>query len=398
MISVEEALKIVIHACRDFGSESVKLENCLGKILDEDIVADRDFPPFNRVMMDGIAIAYEAYEKGRKSFKIESVSPAGSPINKLLDNENCIEVMTGAVLPEHSDTVIRYEDLKIKNGNAELLEGLQLQQFQNIHSQGRDHKANSTLIQSGKEVSTSVIAAAASTGYAQLLVKRMPSVLIISTGDELVDINSTPGPHQIRKSNVYQIKSVLSDWGINATIEHLNDDREEIHSKLSKFLESFDVIILCGAVSKGKFDFLPDVLNELGVEKLFHKIAQRPGKPFWFGNTSSCTIFAFPGNPISSFICLQRYFRSWLIACGLKQGDEQLYAILSEDVHFKPSLHYFLPVKLSLNPNGKLIAQPMKPSGSGDLVTLTRANAFIQLPSDREDFAKGDVFEIIPFR
>jgi len=223
--------------------------------------------------------------------------------------------------------------------------------------------------------------------------------MVISTGDELVNITEQPAAHQIRRSNVYRLLTSLSAYNIQADSDHINDEPDEIRSKIAKYLETYDVIILSGGVSKGKFDYLPQILEELNVQKLFHKIKQRPGKPFWFGQfKKQCTIFALPGNPVSSFLCMQRYFSHWLEISQTGRPAAPAYALLDAAVHFKPDLTYFLEVKLSYNNQGQLLATPQKGNGSGDLANLADADGFIELPRGKNDFDKGEVHPVYFYR
>ena len=203
--------------------------------------------------------------------------------------------------------------------------------------------------------------------------------------------------HQIRRSNVFTLVSLLEKLHIPSEKAHITDDKPILKEKIKSFLEEYDVLLFSGAVSKGKFDFLPEVFEELGVEKLFHKVAQRPGKPFWMGKKENCCVFGFPGNPISTFVNCLAYFYPWYYkSTGVQQEEEK--AILAEDVTFKPNLTYFLQVQLSYR-YGHLIATPIKGNGSGDLASLVNTDAFIQLPKTEEvEFKKGEVFPIIEFR
>lgn len=179
---------------------------------------------------------------------------------------------------------------------------------------------------------------------------------------------------------------------------HLTDDFDEIVKRLESEMTHYDLILLSGGVSAGKFDYLPEALSAIGVEKLFHKVKQRPGKPFWFGKKEDKLVFAFPGNPVSSFMCAQQYFKPWLDH-SLKSSETPLpWAELVEDVHFKPDLTYFLEVKIVFHSSGKIKAHPVKGNGSGDLANLADADAFIQLPSGRSDFLKGEIFPFIAYR
>jgi molybdopterin molybdotransferase len=395
MISVQEAQKIVLKNRLDFGSEKIPFIKSVGRVLKEDILADRDFPPFNRVSMDGIALDYTSFKNGERAFFIEGIQPAGSPQISLSNNKNCIEVMTGAVLPANTNVVIRYEDVLIEHGIAKI-QIEEVSYFQNIHEKGKDRKEGDILIQKNKLIAASEIGVLATVGSSKVMVAKQPKVMIISTGDELVGVNETPLDHQIRMSNVYTLVSLLDRLHVSSKTDHISDDKPILKKKIKEYLKEFDVLLFSGAVSKGKFDFLPEVFKELGVEKLFHKVSQRPGKPFWFGQMKTCRLFAFPGNPISTFANCLAYFYPWYFkSLGVNTTEET--AILTENVSFKPNLTYFLQVKLT-HKNGCLLAAPIKGNGSGDLASLVNSDAFIQLPKDKNEYKKGENYPIIRYR
>ena len=410
MISVAHALQTVLNASQDFGVEEVPFIKSVGRTLKEDIAADRDFPPFNRVAMDGITIDYTLFKNGQRRFKIEGIQAAGSKQITLLDPENCIEVMTGAVLPNEANTVIRYEDVTIKNGIASINVD-SINEGQNIHTKGKDGKTGAILIQKNTKISAAEIGVLATVGKSFVKVAKQPKVMIVSTGDELVGVAEIPLEHQIRRSNVFTLVSLLERLNITSETAHIKDDKPVLKSKIKGYLQEYDVLLFSGAVSKGKFDFLPEIFEELAVEKRFHKVAQRPGKPFWFGCSSSISridqgvnvnrnkktiVFGFPGNPISTFVNCLAYFYPWYYkSIGLEISQET--AILGEDVSFKPNLDYFLQVKLK-SENGNLIAIPITGNGSGDLASLVKTDAFIQLLNDKTEFEKGDVFPVIRYR
>ncbi|WP_271407059.1 molybdopterin molybdotransferase MoeA [Tenacibaculum soleae] len=411
MISVQEAKNIILNNTQYFGTEETPFIQSVGRILKEDIVADRDFPPFNRVAMDGIAINYSYFKKGQRSFIIEGIQPAGSEQLSMQKSENCIEVMTGAVLPNNCDTVIRYEDVIINNGIATITIDL-IKDKQNIHTKGSDKKAQEVLITKNTIISSAEIGVLATVGKSTVKVAKQPKVMIISTGDELVEVDKKPLAHQIRRSNVYTLVSLLNELKIPSTTDHITDDKFILKEKIHSYLQQYDVILFSGAVSKGKFDFLPEVLSELGVEKLFHKVTQRPGKPFWFGTRDALNIseqhvyqneknktvvFAFPGNPVSTFVNCLMYFYPWFKkSIGIL--SEEKTAILTEDVNFKPNLTYFLQVKIE-NINGQVFATPIKGNGSGDLASLTKADGFLELPkTTKNEFKKGSVYPIIRYK
>ncbi len=393
-ITVDKAEQIIQSQTKDFGVEAISYENSLDRVLAEDLFADRDLPPFNRSTVDGIAISFDAYKNGSRSFKIKATQAAGETPIFIDGRDECIEIMTGAALDDSVDSVIRYEDIDIAAGAA-TIKNIEIRQGQNIHFRGKDKKQGDIVANAGYIISPALIGLAASIGKTNLLVKRLPRIVAITTGDEMVSASETPTPYQLRRSNGIVIKSVLERYGINAGLLHLRDDIELIKIELARCLSDYDVLLMSGGVSMGKFDYVPQVLDELGVEKLFHKVQQRPGKPFWFGAyESQKLIFAFPGNPVSVFMCLHRYFIPWLEkSLGIK-SQQQEYAVLQNDIYFPYSLQYFVQVKLSTGSNGQLKAQSFDTNGSGDFSNLIYADAFMELPLDRNEFKKGEAYRV----
>ncbi len=390
MITVKEAEQIILSHPMHLGNENVQLADVTGRILDQQMVADRDFPPYDRVTMDGIAIAHDPYADGRRDFRIAGTGAAGAPRMTLSDQDNCIEIMTGAIIPEGADTVIRYEDTEIADSVARILDE-HVNQGKNIHRQGSDKAKGEVLVNAGKKITAAEIGIAATVGLPNLQVLCDPKICLVSTGDELVPVDEQPLAHQIRSSNVHSIASALRSAGYSCDLAHLPDDKEQIKEQLSTILEDYDVIVLSGGVSKGKFDFIPDALTELGVTKHFHKVKQRPGKPFWFGTMDdSSFVFALPGNPVSCLMGTVRYLIPWIRhSQGLPRV--QLYAQLTQDVTFKPDLMYMLHGHTNYRPDGVTEFNPIHGHGSGDLASLTMSNGFIELPRGKEIFQAGEV-------
>jgi len=396
MITTEKALEIILNNTEDPGVEEINFKDSLGRVLKEDILADRDFPPFHRASMDGIAITTDAFNNGKREFVIEGIQAAGSKQLTLKNPENCIEVMTGAMAPENSDAVIPYELVEIEEGVARVNTN-DIQYFQNIHRKGLDRKENDLLITKNTVISAAEIGVLSTVGKTNVKVAKNPKVMIISTGDELVEVDQTPEAYQIRRSNVHTLVALLERIKIDADTIHITDDKPLLKQKIKEILEAYDVLLFSGAVSKGKFDFLPEVLEELDVEKLFHRVRQRPGKPFWFGKKDKTTIFAFPGNPVSTFVSCMKYFYPWVKkSAGVNYTNDQ-YAILAKNFTFKPDLTYFLQVKLE-NKNGQILAHPIAGHGSGDLANLVDNDAFLELPRGNTLFNKGEVFPLISYR
>ncbi|MDN3641268.1 molybdopterin molybdotransferase MoeA [Lutimonas halocynthiae] len=395
-ISVKEAIDFVLNAAESFGTESIEFNKSLGRVLKETVKADREMPPFDRVSMDGIAINFEAFQTGLRSYPIEAIQAAGSEQLSLEHKEHCLEAMTGAMLPQGTDTIIPYELINIENGIAHV-QVEEIKHFQNIHKKGLDRKKDAVLISKDTIITAAEIGVLATVGKTTIEVAKLPKIAIVSTGDELVDVSEIPAAYQIRKSNVHTLAAALRGFELNPDLFHITDDKNKLREKIKSLLENYDVLMFSGAVSKGKFDYLPEILQELAVQKLFHKVKQRPGKPFWFGKKEQTTIFAFPGNPVSTFVSCLKYFIPWLLK-SLELGPEKKdFAVLAEDFYFKPELTYFLQVKIK-NEAGVLSAFPIAGNGSGDLANLTQNDAFMELPSDRTDFKKGEAFPIIKYR
>lgn len=392
MITFQQAYDQVLNAATGFETESVALENAHGRILAEAIHADRDFPPFNRATKDGIAIQFRA---GQKTFKIQEIAAAGMPQKTLKAQESCLEIMTGAIVPENADTIVMYEHIALENGEATLLQPVK--QGQNIHYQGSDEPQDSLLLQPGIKITAAEIGVLASVGKAEIQVKKNPKVALFSTGDELVPITETPALHQIRQSNAHTLKAALSALLIPSTIIHVLDEKNAIKTALKEAIETYDVLVMSGGVSKGKYDFLPEVLEELGVTKYFHRVKQRPGKPFWFGKQEdkATTIFGFPGNPTSTFANFHVYFIPWLYRnWGLPTPEIQVF--LEEDFENTTPLTRFIRAKTTII-DGQLSARLVHGNGSGDLTSLTMANGFVRV-APNEIKKQGEIIPFIPAR
>ena len=393
MKTVAEAEQIINAQTGDFGTETLPFRESIGRILAEDILADRDLPPYDRVTMDGIAIRLAEYETGVSTFRIEGTQAAGdTPID--IDGEgNCIEIMTGAAMPASFDTVVRYEDVEISNGSATILQPVPKGKH-NVHYRGTDKRAGEILVNKGAIIAPAVAGIAASVGKSELLVKKLPRISIVSTGDELVDVAHTPGEWQIRRSNSYMLEAFLRKVGINPILCHVRDNPDEIRNMLEEQLSKTDVLILSGGISMGKFDHLPKILESVGVECLFHKVSQRPGKPFWFGRKKDGpVVFAFPGNPVSACLCMVRYCLPWLHK-SLGGNLIPEYAVLAADIEFKPSLTLFQQVRLHQETDTILWATPNTGNGSGDFANLADSDAFIELPAEKEKFSRGEAYRI----
>lgn len=393
MITVTQADKIIHSQLRNYGVEEVFYETALGRVLAETLYADRDLPPFNRPTVDGIAIDFSAYNNGLRSFKIKATQAAGKDPVAVITKDECIEIMTGAALDDSVDTVIRYEDIDIADGIA-TIKNTEIRQGQNIHLRGKDKRQGDVAAGVNCIITPALTGLAASIGKTAIPVKRLPGIAVITTGDEMVPAEAMPTPYQLRRSNGVMIKTVLKNYKITADVFHLNDDLAQIRNELTRYLSDYDVLLMSGGVSMGKFDLVPQVLEEMSVKKLFHKVQQRPGKPFWFGTSENQKlVFAFPGNPVSVFLCLHRYFIPWLES-SLGIITKPLYAVLETDISFAPALQYFVQVQLRSDTEGRLTAKVLETNGSGDFSHLAETDAFMELPLDKNAFKKGESYKI----
>lgn len=394
MIAFDKALQKVLEHSQDYGNESVELVDSHGRILAETIRADRDFPPFDRSTKDGIAIKFEGVDSNT-TFKISGIAQAGSPQLQLDNAKSCIEVMTGAIVPKNADTVVMYEHTT-KNGEAFTIDE-PVKKGQNIHYQASDVEKGEVLLQPGVKITAAEIGVLATVGKSKVSVKKLPKVAVISTGNELVDVDKSPLPFQIRKSNSYSLVSLLENEKIQGDIHHLLDEPAAIEQTLKNLLKDYDVLLLSGGVSKGEYDFLPEAFDSLGVEKVFHRVMQRPGKPFWFGKHEmyNTTVFSFPGNPVSTFVNYHLYFKPWL---NKTLGTETLlFGVFLNDSYVNHTdLTLFIGVKIKMM-EGKLMANTVSSTGSGDLLALAKADGFVKvLP--KEEIPIGKVVPFIPTR
>jgi len=402
MLSPTEATARVLATTRPLPSETVPLPHAAGRILAETLTADRDFPPFNRVAMDGIALAYATWAGGQTEFEIQHAQYAGAPPRPLLHPQQAVEVMTGAVLPAGTDVVVRYEDILLHDNRASIQIPLPEAPGINIHHQAADRRAGDALLRPGTRLGPAELAVAATVGAAEIAVTRHARLAVVSTGDELVGIHETPLPHQIRRSNAYALQALFTQTGADVSLFHLPDALDELRDGLTKILGAgFDAVVLSGAVSKGRADHLPGLLRELHVTEIFHEVQQRPGKPLWFGaRAGGPVVFGLPGNPVSTFITACRYVRPWLRAVQQPADaadasaalEAPTPAVLTVDISFKPPLTHFVPVRLTVDAVGRRLATPLRVGGSGDLAGLIGATAFLELPPEPAVFPADSVW------
>ncbi|HEX4648112.1 MAG TPA: molybdopterin molybdotransferase MoeA [Steroidobacteraceae bacterium] len=393
MLTPAEADLLIGQHLQCLPIESLPLAQCAGAVLRENIYAERDQPPFDRVAMDGIALDSQTVSAGTRAFRIQGTQAAGEPPLTLAHASACIEVMTGAVLPAGCNCVVPVEELGVADGRASLAPGTHIEPWQNVHRRGSDTRQGTLLLSAGIRLRSPEIAIAASAGMARIRVSSQPMLAVISTGNELVEPGEPVLAHQVRRSNAYAIVSALRQQGFQRVADdHIQDDREELRERLRFHLETHDVLVLSGGVSMGRFDLVPQVLEELGVRTIFHKVAQRPGKPLLFGMApSGAAVFGLPGNPVSTLVCLRRYVLPALFgSLGQPPPPPERIAVGAE-VSVKPPLTFFLPVRLEQDEWGRSWAAPAPTNGSGDFTSLAGTDGFVELPPGPNTYAKGFV-------
>jgi len=376
-----------------FAAREEPLAACVDRVLAEDVAAERDQPPFDRVTMDGIAVMFREWQQGRRTFTVVGTQPAGAPPLLVSAPDQCVEVMTGTVLPIGTDTVIPVERITRTGAAAGIAADATVKANQFVHRRASDRTAGSLVLRAGTRLGPPEIAVLAGAGRASVRVTELPRVAVISTGDELVDAGKPIAAHQIRSTNDRAIEASLARHRLGVvTRARLRDDANALAVAIDRLDTELDALVLSGGVSMGQFDFVPSVLEELGARLVLHRIEQRPGRPMWFGvSARGKPIFALPGNPVSTLVCVTRYLLPALrTAMGFAPTSPELVE-LAAPVDGSPTLTYFVPVTLSSSDRGTVLAQPHLTNTSGDFVALAGTDGFVELAAKRGTYPAGTV-------
>jgi molybdopterin molybdotransferase len=376
--------------------ETRRLSQCMGRVLRQDVVAERDNPPFDRVCMDGIAVHHDVLAGGARNFIVEATQGAGAPPLTLQHPERAIEIMTGAILPAGADVIIPMEQYTLDQGIATLSGPVDGTPFRNVQRRGEDGASGSLMLKTGTLLGAAEIAVAASAGMGHLQVAADPRFMIISTGDELVEPGEPIAEQQVRRSNAYAMIAALRSRGfLQVGNDHIVDDEAKLRERLELHLATHDVLILSGGVSMGKFDFVPKVLSQLGVREIFHRVAQRPGKPMWFGiGPNGQTVFGLPGNPVSTLVCIIRYVVTALtVAAGATRVPQERLA-LNTPITFELPMTLFMPVSVVPDEWGRPWLKPKPTNTSGDYLSLLGTDGFIELPPGPQTYPKEFVADM----
>jgi molybdopterin molybdotransferase len=398
MISVDEAVQIVLKKAKRLPPKKIRLESAQGLCLAEDIKSDSDMPPFNRSAMDGYAvIAKDTVNPPVDLIVIENIR-AGYKPKKKIEEGKAAKIMTGSVVPKGADAVIKVEETLSLDGGTRVRILNKTEKGGHIAKKGEDMSAGKILLRKGTKIRPQEIGILAAVGADTIKVFSVPSIGIISTGDELVEITRKPKPWQIRNTNNHSLAAQARQLVADAEIMGMaNDDKDEIRNLVKKGLKK-NILILSGGVSMGEYDFVGDVLKDFGVKIFFEKVALRPGKPTVFGIKDDKLIFGLPGNPVSTLVTFELFVRP----CIKKMmgftfyENPVLHAELEKEVTVRKKRREYRPAFLR-QAGCKWKVSPIEWHGSGDLFSTTKANCLLIIKESIGRLNIGKSVEVIKF-
>ncbi len=394
MISVEEAVRLLDDAVRPLGRESVGLERALGRVLALEVTADRDFPPTDRSAMDGFAVRASDLTSPATLALVGEVQAGADPGGRRVGPGEACRVFTGAVIPEGADAVVMVERTEEHAGAGTVRIDDTPAKGQHIRKKAQDLRAGTAVLAPGTTIRAAEIAALASVGCVDVPVYARPKVAVLSTGDEIVPPEATPEPHQLRNSNVPMLIAQIRTAGFEATdLGNAPDDRDRLGEKLRAGLEA-ELLLVSGGVSVGDYDLVADELTRAGVETLFHGIAMKPGKPILAGRIEGRLVIGLPGNPLSAFVGFRLFGEPVLrrFAGCRKAWPEPVSVRLDGPIRCRPGRRTY---HLASVRNG--VATPVRSSGSGDVLSIARANALVVTPVDSDGVEAGGNSEALLF-
>ena len=386
MITVEEAFAVVMSGMPRPVPAEMPAAGCAGRVLAEGVLADMDMPPFDRAAMDGFALGGEGPLYG-----LLPAVHAGDPPSGGIGPGEAVPIMTGAPVPGGADRVAMVEHSQVGKGEVEVFPvpgpGA------NICFRGEDIREGDLLLSPGTLLCPRHLGIAAMAGRDRLTVLAGPAAGLVTTGNEVVPPSSRPGPGEVRNANMIIMETLLTGQGFPVSFrEHVGDDRDILLESLRRAIDSSGMLLVAGGVSMGARDYVPGVLEELGVEFGFGSVAQKPGKPLKFGRTpSGVPVFGLPGNPVSVLVCIEEYVLPALRhAWGFSAfGKRDFTGTLSEPVEKGAGRTAFARVRVSGPEGGRVLSIPAT-SGSGDLMSTRDADALAILDSGRTAYATGE--------
>ena len=388
MTTVAEAVQLITAQAKSFGKEKISIDEAYNRVLAQPIIADRDYPPFNRATMDGYAVqAADFLEKGMNSLQVLENLFAGGVATQQVTSGTCIKIMTGAPVPQGADAVIRVEDTR-QEGKTVYFTTTASRAGQNIAKQGEDARKNEILIPQNQWIDAKVMGGMAVTGYAEVLVEKLPKVAIISTGNEVVQVGQEVQSHQIRDSNTYAIRSFFRHYQIQSPVTKLAPDSKTALTEAIQSVLDTNILVLSGGVSKGDADYVPEVLQALGVQQIFHRIQIKPGAPLWFGTLpNGGAVFGLPGNPVSVQVACRLFIEPYLRTCfGTRLREPMLLPFLSQKPK-KAKFDEYFPCKIVTE--GAISGLvPLRNNSSGDIGATLGSDGIALHPHDTEMLIK----------
>jgi molybdopterin molybdotransferase len=384
-LRVADARACVLERVRRIAPvEVVSTLEAAGRVLAEDIPADRDYPPVARSIRDGFAVRSTDQPK---ALRVIGEVRAGESFSNTVGPNEAVEIMTGAPVPQGADAVVMVEHVERNDGRISTDRAIKQGDF--INAAGTEARRGDVVIHGGRRLGFADIAMAATVGRSQLSVYTKPRVAIIATGDEVVGVDETPREFQVRNSNAWSLAvQVASAGGIPNILPVARDTLDATRELIERGRQS-DLLLLSGGVSAGKYDVVETVLADLGAEFFFDRVAIQPGQPLVFGRCRETFFFGLPGNPASTMVTFEVFARAALERLAGVDDPEfrVVYGRLTAPFRHKPGLTRFLPALLG---NGTGALTPLPWHGSSDVPALARANAFLIAAEDRESWDAGD--------
>ena len=393
MISIEDALEIVLKQVSVLSSERVKLLSSLGRVLSENIYSDFDIPGFNRAAMDGYAVVAKdtvhACSDRPVTLKVIDEVPAGFKVKSAISSGKAIRIMTGAVLPEGADAVVMVEYTEARGDKVMVFRSVK--KGENVSFSGEDVKKGELVLSRGTLIRPQEVGMLAALGKTEVYVTRKPKVAIISTGDELIEPGKTLEKGKIYDSNSFSLFSQVLKCGADPErIGIVPDDKDELLHKVKMGLSS-NILLLSGGVSEGKYDLVKEVLMEVGVKPLFWKVAVKPGKPTFFGIKERTLVFGLPGYPVSSMMNFENLVKPAIFKMLGREGYKRIKirAVLKGEIKNSSGRKNFIRVRL-IEENGRYLAIPAPSQKSGVLKSMVWANAVVVLSTDVRKVENGE--------
>ncbi len=393
MITVEKALQSIFLNFHPLGLEKVNILDARERVIGEDVFATRNIPPADNSAMDGYAVRHidtkGATRVNPLRLQVIEEIPTGKVPQKSLKKGAASRIMTGAIIPGAADAVVRQEDTK-KIGKTVIIY-TSVKEGQDIRLTGEDVQKEELVISQGNVVSPAQIGMLASLGRPFVSVYQKPRVAILATGDELVDIENDPPPAKIVNSNSYSLAAQVMECGaIPLILGIVRDKKSELHEKFKTALAA-DLIISSGGVSVGDFDFVKDILGEIGNTMHFWQVAMRPGKPLAFGAIKGIPLFGLPGNPVSAMVSFEQFVRPYLLKM---QGHTKIFrqtikAVSNQEIRKEAGVKHFIRAIVKKKKN-QYMAAITGDQGSGILKSMVLANALIVLKENETKVKKGD--------